>query len=59
MDGEIEVMKSQLTDKFTFILTGQLDISKTYNWDEFLEFAGYFGSLPKEDVGVEYKGMLV
>jgi len=59
MDGEIEVMKSQLADKFTFILTGQLDISKTYNWDEFLEFAGYFGSLPKGDVGVEYKGMLV
>jgi len=59
MDGEIEVMKSQLADKFTFILTGQLDISKTYNWDEFLEFAGYFGSLPKGDVGVEYKGMIV
>ena len=59
MAGEIEVMKSQLAEEFTFILTGQLDISKTYNWDEFLEFAGYFGSLLKGDVGVSYKGILV
>tara|TARA_B100001093_G_scaffold415568_1_gene406036 strand:- start:75 stop:293 length:219 start_codon:yes stop_codon:yes gene_type:complete len=29
MAGEIEVMKSQLADEFTFILRGQLDISKT------------------------------
>ncbi|MBH45057.1 MAG: hypothetical protein CMC93_00395 [Flavobacteriaceae bacterium] len=57
--GEIEVMKSQLADEFTFILTGQLDISKTYSWDDFLEFAGYFGSLLMGDVGVEYKGVLV
>ena len=28
MDGEIEVMKSQLADEFTFILTGQLDLLK-------------------------------
>lgn len=59
MDGEIELMKSLLADDFTFTLTGQLDISKTYNWDEFLEFAGYFGSLLKGDVGVEYKGIIV
>ena len=59
MAGEIEVMKSQLADEFAFILTGQLDISKTYSWIEFLEFAGYFGSLLKGDVGVEYKGILV
>ena len=49
MDGEIELMKSLLADNFTFTLTGQLDISKTYSWDEFLEFAGYFGSLLKGD----------
>jgi ketosteroid isomerase-like protein len=59
MAGEIEVMKSQMADEFTFILTGQLDISKTYSWNEFLEFAGYFGSLLKGDVGAEYKGILV
>ena len=47
-----------LADNFTFTLTGQLDISKTYSWDEFLEFAGYFGTLLKGDVGVEYKGII-
>ena len=50
MDGEIEVLKSQLAEEFTFVLTGQLDISKTYSWDEFFEFAGYFGSPLKGDV---------
>ena len=59
MDGEIDLMKSLLADNFTFILTGQLDVSKTYSWDEFLEFAGYFGSLLKGDVGVEYKSIIV
>ena len=59
MAGEIEVMKSQLAEEFTFVLTGQLDISKTYSWDEFLEFAGYFGTLLIGDVGGEYKGIVV
>ena len=59
MDGEIELMKSLLADNFSFTLTGQLDISKTYSWDEFLEFAGDFGSLLKGDVGVEYKSIIV
>ena len=59
MAGEIEVMKSQLSEEFTFVLTGQLDISKTYSWDEFLEFAGYFGTLLTGDVGGEYKGIIV
>ena len=59
MDGEIEVLKSQLAEEFTFVLTGQLDISKIYSWSEFLEFAGYFGSLLIGDVGAEYKGILV
>lgn len=58
MDGDINLMKSLLADNFKFILTGQLDISKTYNWDEFLEFAGYFGSLLKGNVGVEFKGII-
>ena len=59
MAGKIEVMKSQLAEEFTFVLTGQLDISKTYSWDEFLEFAGYFGTLLTGDVGGEYKGIIV
>ena len=58
MDGKIDLMKSMLADNFTFTLTGQLDISKTYSWEEFLEFAGYFGTLLKGDVGVEYKGII-
>lgn len=58
MDGDINLMKSLLADNFKFILTGQLDISKTYNWDEFLKFAGYFGSLLKGNVGVEFKGII-
>ena len=33
MDGEIELMKSLLADNFTFTLTCQLDISKTYSLD--------------------------
>ena len=40
MEGKIDIMKSLLADDFTFTLTGQLDISKTYTWDEYLEFAG-------------------
>ena len=58
MGGEIELMKSLLADDFTFTLTGQLDISKTYNWDEFLEFGGYFRTLLKNGVGVEYKSII-
>ena len=30
MEGKIDIMKSLLADDFTFTLTGQLDISKTY-----------------------------
>ena len=52
-------MKSLLSDDWTFTLTGELDISKTYNWEEFLEFAGYFGTLIKGNVGGEYKGIIV
>lgn len=58
MNGEIDLLKSLLADNFTFTLTGQLDISKTYNWDEFIAFASYFGSLLKGDIGVEYKGII-
>ena len=39
-------------------MTGQLDISKTYTWDEYLEFAGYFATLLKGEIGVEYKGII-
>tara|TARA_Y200000002_G_scaffold315403_1_gene273469 strand:- start:1119 stop:1679 length:561 start_codon:yes stop_codon:yes gene_type:complete len=58
MDGKIDIMESLLSDDFTFTLTGQLDISKTYTWDEYLEFAGYFATLLKGEIGVEYKGII-
>lgn len=58
MDGKIDLMKSLPADDFTFTLTGQLDISKTYTWEEFLEFGGYFRTLLKEGVGVEYKSIV-
>ena len=40
---------------FTFILTGQLDISKTYTWDEFLEFGGYFRTFSKKALELNIK----
>ena len=58
MEGKIDIMESLLSDDFTFTLTGQLDISKTYTWDEYLEFAGYFATLLKGEIGVEYKGII-
>ena len=58
MEGKIDIMESLLADDFTFTLTGQLDISKTYTWDEYLEFAGYFATLLKGEIGVEYKGII-
>ena len=58
MEGKIDIMKSLLADDFTFTLTGQLDISKTYTWEEYLKFAGYFGTLLKGEIGVDYKGIL-
>ena len=42
MEGKIDIMKSLLADDFTFTLTGQLDISKTYTWEEYLKFARGF-----------------
>ena len=58
MTGEIDLMKSLLAEDFTFILTGQLDISKTYSWEEFLKFGGYFRTLLKGGVGVEFKSIV-
>ena len=58
MEGKIDIMESLLADDFTFTLTGRLDISKTYTWEEYLEFAGYFATLLKGEIGVEYKGII-
>lgn len=58
MSGNIELWKSLLSDDFTFTLTGKLDISKTYNWDELMEFNKYFGSLLIGEIGAIYKGVI-
>ncbi len=54
MTGDIETFKSLLSADFTFTLTGKLDISQTYAWDEYMKFAAYFGSLLKGEVGDEF-----
>ena len=33
VSGNVELWKSLLSDKYTYTLNGQLDISKSYNWD--------------------------
>tara|TARA_B100001059_G_scaffold46109_1_gene38944 strand:- start:13247 stop:13756 length:510 start_codon:yes stop_codon:yes gene_type:complete len=58
MSGNVELWKSLLSDDFTFTLTGKLDISKTYNWDELMEFNKYFGSLLIGEIGAIYKGVI-
>ena len=53
MTGDIETFKSLLSEDFTFTLNGELDISQTYDWDEYMKFTAYFGSLLKGEVGAE------
>ena len=53
--GDIETMKSMVSDDFEYTLNGQLDISNTYyGWDEFIGFMGKFGSLLKGKIGAEF-----
>ena len=59
MSGDIDKWKSLISEDWTFILTGQLDISKTYDWNEFLSFSEYFGSLLKGEIGSEFESILV
>ena len=54
MSGDIETFKSLLSEDFTFILNGELDISQTYDWDGYMKFAAYFGSLIKGEVDTEF-----
>tara|TARA_Y200000002_G_scaffold279825_1_gene233924 strand:- start:28 stop:531 length:504 start_codon:yes stop_codon:yes gene_type:complete len=54
MSGDIETFKSLLSEDFTFILNGELDISQTYDWDKYMKFSAYFGSLLKGEVGAEF-----
>lgn len=53
--GDIETMKSMVSEDFEYTLNGQLDISNTYyGWDEFIGFMGKFGSLLKGKIGAEF-----
>ena len=53
--GDIETMKSMVSEDFEYTLNGQLDISNTYyGWDEFIGFMGKFGSLLKGEIGAEF-----
>ena len=57
--GDIETMKSMISDDFEYTLNGELDISKTYyGWDEFFEFQRYFGTLLRGKVGAEFIDMI-
>ena len=40
LSGDIETMMTLVSSDFTYTLNGQLDISKTYDWDEYIEFQG-------------------
>ncbi|MAJ50723.1 MAG: hypothetical protein CMB82_03790 [Flammeovirgaceae bacterium] len=54
MTGDIETFKLLISEDFTYTLNGELDISQTYAWDEYMKFAAYFGSLLKGEVGAEF-----
>ena len=54
LSGDIETMMTLVSSDFTYTLNGQLDISKTYDWDEYIEFQGYFSTLLKGEVGGEF-----
>ena len=54
LSGDVETMMTLVSSDFTYTLNGQLDISKTYDWDEYIEFQGYFSTLLKGEVGGEF-----
>ena len=58
LSGDIDTFKSFLSDDVTITLTGQLDISQTYDWDNYMKMAGYFGSLLTGQIGGEFKGII-
>ena len=58
LSGDVETLKSLVSDDFTMTLTGKLDISGTYDWDSFMEFNKYFGSLLIGEVGGEFTDII-
>ena len=58
LSGDVETLKSLVSDDFTMTLTGNLDISGTYDWDSYMEFNKYFGSLLIGEVGGEFTDII-
>ena len=54
LSGDVETMMTLVSSDFTYTLNGQLDISKTYDWDEYIEFQGYFSTLLKGEIGGDF-----
>ena len=58
VDGDIETFKSLLSEDFTYTLNGELDISQTYDWEGYMKFAAYFGSLLTGKPAGEFTGII-
>ena len=58
LTGDTETFKSMLSSDFTFTLTGELDISQTYDWEDYMKMSKYFGSLLIGEIGGEFTGII-
>tara|TARA_Y100000816_G_C26107474_1_gene589036 strand:- start:886 stop:1389 length:504 start_codon:yes stop_codon:yes gene_type:complete len=58
LNGDTETFKSMLSNDFTFTLTGELDISQTYDWEDYMKMNKYFGSLLIGEIGGEFTGII-
>ena len=58
LNGDTETFKSMLSNDFTFTLTGELDISQTYDWEDYMKMSKYFGSLLIGEIGGEFTGII-
>ena len=59
VSGNVDLWKSLISDKYTYTLNGQLDISKSYNWDELMKMQADFGKRIKGTVGVDFHEIIV
>ena len=58
VSGNLEIWKTLISDDFKYTLNGQLDISKSYSWDEFMIMQAEFGKLLKGPVSAEFKDIV-
>ena len=59
VSGNVELWKSLVSEKYSYTLNGQLDISKSYNWDELMKMQADFGKRIKGTVGVDFNEIIV